>query len=36
MLLLVITFGLWLIRFLNVPWDLSTIVLTAPLLIPLF
>jgi hypothetical protein len=35
LLLLVITVGLWLIRFLDVPWGFSTIALTAPLFIPL-
>lgn len=36
LLLLVIVGGLWLIRFLDVPWGFSTIALTAPLFIPLY
>ncbi len=35
-LLMVIVFGMWLIRFLDVPWGFSTIALTAPLFIPLY
>ncbi|MFH1033437.1 MAG: SLC13 family permease [Pseudomonadota bacterium] len=35
MLLFVIVGGMWLIRFLDVPWGFSTIALTAPLFIPL-
>ena len=33
--LLVITFGFWIIRFVDIPWGLSTVALTAPLFIPL-
>jgi anion transporter len=36
MLLFVIVGGLWVIRFLDVPWGFSTIALTAPLFIPLY
>jgi anion transporter len=35
LLLVVITVGFWVIRFLDVPWGFSTIALTAPLFIPL-
>jgi anion transporter len=34
--LIVVTMGLWLIRFVDVPWGFSTIALTSPLFITLF
>lgn len=34
--LIVFTFALWLIRFIDVPWGFSTIALTSTLLIPIF
>lgn len=36
MFLLVITIGLWFIRFIDVPWGFSTIALTSSLMIPLY
>lgn len=36
MFLIVVTVGLWIIRFVDVPWGFSTIALTSPLFIPLF
>lgn len=34
--LIVLTAGLWIIRFVDVPWGFSTIALTAPVFIPLY
>ncbi|MEQ8201003.1 MAG: SLC13 family permease [Syntrophomonadaceae bacterium] len=34
--MLVITFGIFLIRFIDVPWGLSTVALTSTLLVPMF
>jgi di/tricarboxylate transporter len=33
---LIVTLGLWLIRFIDIPWGFSTIALTAPLFVPLY